>query len=112
MARHNESVDSTFAVTLYSGRRVAGIPFGRLTIGDDKLEVRSWPRGRSVKQRVFVTDEVGIIDISFRMRVTRIRISDPAGQLANVSVEAAWRPNRILEALHRYGYAVDDHRGR
>jgi hypothetical protein len=102
------STESTYGVTLWIGRRVAPLPFGRFEITNEHLAIYSWPRGHWIERQTIAKRDVEGIEVAYSVLTTRMRITDAAGRLANVVVEAGWRPDRIIENLRRTGYRVVD----
>ncbi len=96
---------NTFAATVRVRRRMAGAPFGRLDISDERVTVRSWlPAwiGPHSVPRATIT-EVTV----YGWPAIYIKFTDDHGTLLDVVVNPV-RSGRVIREFHARGYPVVD----
>jgi len=95
----------TFAATVRVRRRMAGAPFGRLDISDERVTVRSWfpawigphsaPKGTITEVTVYGWPAI------------YIKFTDDHGALLHAAVNAV-RSRRVIREFRARGYPVVD----
>jgi hypothetical protein len=94
----------TFAVTVVSGLRITGWPFGRLDVSREFLRVRGFGR----KERRAACGNVTLVTCQ-RTRAVRslLRIGDLGGRFRDTRLELAVGSGRIMDGLRACGYLAE-----
>ena len=99
----------TFVVDATVGRKMAGMPWGRLDVADDELVVRCWLipafRPRSVTRSTITA-----IFLYRRMSRNRLKVEDIEGAFSAVSIALPVKAEAVIEELRQRGYPIIDPR--
>ncbi len=99
----------TFGVEVHAGRKVAGWPFGRLSISNEELTIRSSPL-RWIRARSASRDAVGQISVHRWGPLDILKFADASSAFSSVVLVLPVCPTRIVKELREHGYTVTERR--